>query len=48
MGLGAVQKYCVKWSNLRNELTCEYGDSHSLFQNPSKDRPQKVAKILTL
>ncbi len=35
----------VKRTNLINELTCEYGANHRLFQNPSEDQPQKVAKI---
>ncbi len=45
MGRGYGQKYCVKWTNLSEELICEYGANHLLIQDPSKERPQKVAKI---
>jgi hypothetical protein len=45
MGRGSSQKYLVKWTNLSEELIREYGANHRLFQDPSKDRPQKVAKF---
>jgi len=45
MDRGSGQKYRVKWPNLSDELICEYGANHRLFQDPSKERPQKVPKI---
>ena len=44
MGRGTGQKYRVKWTNLSEELICEYGANHRLFQDPSKERPQKAPK----
>ena len=35
----------MKWTNLSEELISEYGFNHRVFQDPSKERPQKVAKI---
>ena len=45
MGRGSGQKFRVKWTNLREELILEYAANHSLFRDPSKQRPQKVPKI---
>ena len=45
MGRGSGHKYGVKWTNLSEELISEYGANHRVFQDPSKERPQKVAKI---
>ena len=45
MGKGAGHKYRVKWTNLKEELICDYGANHSLFQDPSKERPSKMPKI---
>ena len=45
MGRGSGHKYRVKWTNLSEELISEYGFNHGVFQDPSKERPQKVAKI---
>ncbi len=45
MGRGSSHKYRVKWTNLSEELISEYGANHRVFQDPSKKRPQKVAKI---
>ena len=45
MGRGSGHKYRVKWTNLSEELISEYGANHRVFQDPSKERPQKVAKI---
>jgi hypothetical protein len=44
-GRGSGHKYRVKWTNLSEELISEYGANHRVFQNPSKEQPQKVAKI---
>ncbi len=44
MGRGPGQKYRVKWTNLSEELICEYGANYRLFQDPSKERPQKAPK----
>ena len=40
-----IKAICVKWTNLAEELICEYGANHRLFQNPSKEKPPKVQKI---
>jgi hypothetical protein len=45
MGRGSGQKYCVKWTNLSEELICEYRANQLLFQDPSKEQPLKVPKI---
>lgn len=45
MGRGSAEKFRVKWTNLTEELILEYGVNHSLFRDPSKQRPQKVPKI---
>ncbi len=45
MGRGSGQKYRVKWTNLLHELILEYGPNHSLFKDPSKERPPKMPKI---
>ena len=45
MGRWSGHKYRVKWTNLSEELISEYGANHRVFQDPSKERPQKVAKI---
>ena len=45
MGHGSGQKYRVKWTNLSEELICEYGANHRIFQYPSKERPLKVSKF---
>ncbi len=45
MGRGSGQKYCVKWTNLSEELIREYGANYRLFQDPSKERPLKAPKI---
>jgi hypothetical protein len=45
MGRGSGQTYRVKWTNLSEELISEHGGNHRLFQDPSKERPQKVPKI---
>ena len=45
MGHGSGKKYCVKWTNLREELECEYGAGHNLFKDPAAVRPQKQLKI---
>jgi hypothetical protein len=45
MGRGCGHKYRVKWTNLSEELISDYGANHRLFQDPSKERPQKVPKI---
>ena len=45
LGRGSGQKYRVKWTNLLHELILEYGPNHSLFKDPSKERPPKVPKI---
>ncbi len=42
---GAGHKYRVKRTNLLEEPICDYGANHRLFQDPSKERPQKVPKI---
>ena len=44
MGRGSVEKFRVKWTNLTEELILEYGANHSLFRDPSKQRPQKSAE----
>ena len=44
MGRGSGQKFRVKWTNLTEELILEYGANHSLFRDPSKQRPQKSAE----
>ncbi len=33
MGHGSVKKYCVKWTNLREELECDYGAVHNLLRD---------------
>ena len=45
MGRGSGLKYCVKWTNLSEELICEYRPNHRIFRDLSKERPQKVPKI---
>ena len=45
MGRGSGHKYRVKWTNLSEELISEYGANHGIFQDPAKERPQKVPKI---
>jgi hypothetical protein len=45
MGHGSGKKYCVKWTNLREDLECEYGAGHNLFKDPAAVRPQKQPKI---
>ncbi len=45
LGRGSSQKYCVKWTNLTEELISEYGANHRFFQDPSKERAQKRTKI---
>jgi hypothetical protein len=45
MGRGSGHKYRVKWTNLSAEHICDYGANHRLFQDPSKERPQKVPII---
>ena len=45
LGRGSGQKYRVKWTNLLHELILEYGPNHSLFKDPSKERPPKMPKI---
>ena len=45
MGHGSGQKYRVKWTNLSEELICEYGANHWIFQYLSKERPLKVSKF---
>ena len=45
MGRGSGLKYCVKWTNLSEELICEYGPNHRIFRDQSKELPQKVPKI---
>ena len=42
---GSGHTYCVKWTNLSEELICDYGANHRLFRDPSKERPPKVQKI---
>ena len=44
MGRGSAEKFRVKWTNLTEELILEYGANHSLFRDPSKQRPQKSAE----
>ena len=44
MGRGSGEKFRVKWTNLTEELILEYGANHSLFRDPSKQRPQKSAE----
>ena len=45
MGRGSGFKYCVKWTNPSEELFSEYGANHQVFQDPSKERHQKVPKF---
>ncbi len=45
MGRWSTHKYRVKWTNLSEELISEYGANHGIFQDPAKERPQKVPKI---
>jgi hypothetical protein len=45
MGLVSGHKYRVKSTNLFEEATCKYGTNHMLFQEPSKERPQKGPKF---
>ncbi len=45
MGRGSGLKYRVKRTNLSEELICEYGANHRLFQDPAKERPPKAPKI---
>ncbi len=45
MGRGDGEKYCVKWTNLREELECDYGAGHNLFRDPAEVRPQKQQKV---
>ncbi len=45
MGRGSGHKYRVKWTNLSEELISDYGANHRVFQDPSKERPQKLPEI---
>ena len=45
MGRGSGHKYRVKWTNLSEELISKYGANHRVFQDMSKELPQKVAKM---
>jgi hypothetical protein len=45
MDHGSGKKYCVKWTNLKEELKCEYWAGHSLLKDPGAVRPQKQHKI---
>ena len=44
MGRGAGKKYRVKWTNLSEELECDYGAGHNLFKDPAAVRPKKTAE----
>ena len=35
----------MKWTNLSEEVICQYGANHRIFQDQSKERPLKVRKI---
>ncbi len=43
-GRGSSRKYQLKWTNLGEELICEYTGNHTIFRDPSVDRPQKSNK----
>jgi hypothetical protein len=44
LGRGSNRKYRVKWTNLGEELICEYAGNHKIFRDPSEVRPPKKIK----
>ncbi len=45
MGRGSGHKYRVKCTNISEELISKYRDNNRVFEDPSKEWPQKVPKI---
>jgi hypothetical protein len=45
LGRGSGKKYRVKWTNLREELECDYGAVYNLLRDPAAVRPQKKRKF---
>ncbi len=41
---GSGKKYCVKWTNLGEDLACGYGANHTLFRDLSEVEAQKGSK----